>query len=204
MPKDALTEDPQTVISRYAAVARPILIDFYGVKSCVESTRITIGCLKRFGVKAAAVPVSLRAKSAEAGWFCGLTEEELEQLPVKFVDGCPPDQAWRGHHVAMAEGKCCRYLIDASFDQVRLDGILIPPMVLFFEAAAESPSTRLGTFEGFLYVELALNQDGAPIAEVLELAYKEIADRSFEDPSAGEIDALGPAIDLICERMMEL
>lgn len=60
----------------------------------------------------------------------------------------------------MAEGKDCRYVIDASFDQVRLEGITIPPMVLFFEAEAALANTRLGTFERFLYVELPLTAMG--------------------------------------------
>jgi hypothetical protein len=103
----------------------------------------------------------------------------------------------------MAEGTGCHYLIDASFDQVRVEFIAIPPMVLVLETEAAAPGIRLGSFQGFVYAEVPLNREGA-IAGMLKVAYQQIADRTFIDASMREMESLRPAIDLICERITKV
>jgi hypothetical protein len=191
---------PYAIIKRYAEVARPLLIASFGVKSCIQSTRVTIECLRRFGVRAEACPVSLVAQSARTGdgWACG-PEEELRRRAggATLVDLSPPGQVWRAHHVAIAEGgNSNRYLVDASFDQINLSDIEIPPMVHFMEF--DGCGARLGSFDDYLYASLP--PEGP---ELFSVTYKEIEDRTYITRAPGEPD-VQPVVDAIFDRIITM
>jgi hypothetical protein len=178
----------EDIVRRYASVARPVILEFFPPNSCIAASRITIEVLRRFGIKAQAVPVSMvvQSKSRDLAFVSGLDMKgRAHQIRPASKN------AWNGHCIAIAGG----HLIDASFDQCDMAdrGVHIPPYILTVRIGDK---VRLNSFHAVLEM---ITDDG----EALEVQYFPLNDWSFLQSPAWETDHLQPAIQLICARMSE-
>jgi hypothetical protein len=107
---------PVIIMAAYAAAARPVLRRFLPVNSCVAATRVTIECLRHFGIEAIprAAKWVVEFPDSKLAYTTGLTPEERssarETIPYAWADTEAP---WNGHLIAMTG----EFLIDPSFEQ---------------------------------------------------------------------------------------
>lgn len=190
---------PEQTITRYAAVARPLILQFFPPNACIAASRITIECLGRFGIKAKAFPMKFAVESTkhQVRFTVGLDDKEKAEAAANAASSHSRMglKAWNGHVVVITKGKGNRYLIDASFDQASMPahGVPIKPHVLVVPIGKEIPPEDI-------FAELGLVTDGG---EDLNVKYIPLRDRSFLDAPAWETDHLQPVIAMICRRMAE-
>ena len=74
------------MIRAFARVARTTILRYFGRRSCIASSRITIECLKIFGVESYPVPVRfiLRAPDLRMAFVAGITPEEQAKGKVNY------------------------------------------------------------------------------------------------------------------------
>ena len=107
------------MIRAFARVARKIILRYFNRRSCIASSRITIECLKIFGVESYPVPVRfiLRAPDLKMAFVTGITPEEqakARRSARKYIElATGPGGGWNGHVIVKAAG----FVIDPSFDQ---------------------------------------------------------------------------------------
>lgn len=121
---------PRSVIQRYTEVARPIMLRWMGRRSCIAATRLTCLVLEAYSVPVEAVPFVWMVSIPDRNlmYLSGLRGAEKAKAIRTVADWkeVGDGTGWDGHVAAIAQG---RYLIDAAFDQVSLDGLCVDPMV---------------------------------------------------------------------------
>jgi hypothetical protein len=187
------------VIRAFARVARTIILRYFGRRSCIASSRITIECLKVFGVESYPVPVRfiLRAPDLRMAFVAGITPEEqaiARRSPKKYIElATGPGGGWNGHVIVKAAG----FVIDPSFDQA-LDA--------FAEAGCRiDDAPRIAVFplngvklqEDFCATFTAVLNDDTKITA----QYDALFDTTFADQPAWETDHIQPAIHAIVAKM---
>jgi len=187
---------PEAVIAVFAATARPVILRYFPRNSCIASSRITIECLKIFGVPSHAVPVTLKVevRAHKIMFVCGIDEEtqaRARQSAASYI--ALQRTGWNGHLIV----KAGRHVIDPSFDQV-LDvfasqGIQIETRPAVFVI----PVGDARLVKSFAIDFVALTDDGAKI----DGQYFGIEDYSFQQTPAWETDHLEPAIREITSGM---
>ncbi len=179
----------ELAIQAFAAVARPLILKYFPPACCIAATRVTIECLRRFGVTA----------KPKATVFCvSVPEKKLAYVsgPEKYFDFANAaswtkrgtsdgSDGYQGHVVAFAGTT----LIDAAFDQSLY---------------------ALGMWEKFVLVQPADKWPGtfdAQIGAVLTngesclIRYIALDDKSFLRAPAWELDHLQPLIAEVCSAM---
>jgi len=171
------------IIEAYAAVARPIILNFFVPNSCIASSRITVEVLSRFGVSAEAIATK----------FVVL----LPEKKLAYVSGLDPQERADANdsmnvHVIVLAGD--RWFLDASFDQVRGPlKITLEPKVFVIPLDGQ-------TIEDKYSVDMDLKcalDDGTPI----EIRYVTHCGDAFKRTPAWETDHLRVPIHLICTAM---
>jgi hypothetical protein len=132
----------QPVLTRYAEIARPLILGNFREDSCIASTRVTVEVLGRLGIKARPLPVRFVTvneaqfqRMQEIGRWPTAEEyaqwkEETPEVWSVGIDETPgrrPD-GYPGHLVAIAGP----YLIDASASQFSrpAKGIHLPDVLV--------------------------------------------------------------------------
>lgn len=165
------------IISTYASIARPIMLNWMVPSSCIAATRLTIEVLQYFGLTV--IPYATRfvvqAEAIQFAYISGIRGEEQEQMRAKSRNwtDIPVQVGWEGHVVCIAEGDC---LIDSSFDQISTPdkGLVIPPTILALDLGR---AIELKSHE----VELGLvNDEGLK----LKVIYQPLDDDSYQDSEA--------------------
>ena len=189
------------MIRAFARVARTIILRYFGRRSCIASSRITIECLKIFGVESYPVPVRfiLRAPDLGMAFVTGITPEEqaiARRSPKKYIElATGPGGGWNGHVIVKAGG----FVIDPSFDQAldafaeagcRIDDA--PRIAVFPLNGVKLPEDFCATFTA------VLDDDTKITAQ-----YDALFDATFADQPAWETDHIQPAIHAIISKMKE-
>jgi hypothetical protein len=174
----------KTVLYAYCQVARKIMRPFLGPNSCVAATRLTIDCLKRYGIVARPQPfkMALEIKDVKRAYTSGLTQEELES--AAGLIHCPWGQGFKGHVCAIWED----VLIDPSLDQANdaLGVEFVPHRVMLWPIAGALP-------DGFKLEMSVTSDDGMPA----KLTYVTSEDYSFLESEAWNDAALPILTDLV-------
>ena len=187
------------VIQAFAQTGRKVILSCLSRRSCIASVRVTVECLKRFGVavRPVAVRFLLEIPDLKLMYTSGLSPEEIVKaqgaesfLSLPAGDG----GGWNGHLVAAGNG----FLIDPSFDQglaafgetgkIMVDA---PPMAAVFPLQGRR-------FKPGVEAEYAaILDDGNRIV----VRYLARPDRSFLCAPAWELDYQLPLIGAICHEM---
>jgi len=185
------------IIEAYAAVARPIILNFFVPNSCIASSRITVEVLSRFGVSAEAIATKFVVLLPEKklAYVSGLDPQERADAKKKsqtWIDLLPDGDDSMNVHVIVLAGD--RWFLDASFDQVRGPlKITLEPKVFVIPLDGQ-------TIEDKYSVDMDLKcalDDGTPI----EIRYVTHCGDAFKRTPAWETDHLRVPIHLICTAM---
>jgi len=139
--------NPQALVSRYAAIARPLLLSFTKPEcrnaDCIGATRMALWCFEALGLRAEPIAMTwvVQAPSLQFAFVCGLRGEVLEAAKLQAANYTHREvaggQGWDGHLVLAVEG---RWLVDSTFDQCAAHRDLdIPPTVLVVDCGSLHP-----------------------------------------------------------------
>lgn len=134
----------ELVVSAFAEVTRPMMLETMSVTSCVAATRIALDVLSAFAIPAKPLPVWLRATVAlpdlPAGPNAATSSDSYRPRRYVVDAGDPDDPNPGAGHVVVgvpASRWWCGQLIDLSADQVSRPehGMVVPSPIV-----AEVPS----------------------------------------------------------------
>ena len=141
----------EVILTNYARIARPIILDYFAAASCIGSTAITIDVLKALDIPA--VPFPCRVQIFNAKFIERVLREGRfpagRQEIVEWTEGTglwsvglgypKPGELNVGHLAAIVDNK---YIVDASLDQASrpehdliLPGVLVGPVSRDFRRA---------------------------------------------------------------------
>jgi hypothetical protein len=132
------------IIDEYAAIARPIMLQWMTRESCISAVRLTLETMQLFGLRAVAHPVcfALQVPARKYARICGFPPDKLEEIKAKSESWINlADGGWQGHLVAVVED---RWILDPSIDQAQsLEfGVPINPMVMVMDAAGHEADLK--------------------------------------------------------------
>ncbi len=159
-----------SVVSAFTARARPVMLQWMTINSCIGSARVTLDFLERYGIPARvqAVKFVVEWKDGNLAYTSGLTEAERSTALAQrqaYPDG------WNGHLIVIADN---RWIIDPSFDQsVTAMGIRPPAEML----CLESDQIKDGRIEA---EAVAVMDSG----EELKIRYIPLDDETYRDTEA--------------------
>jgi hypothetical protein len=202
--KNKRNQDDNTgaVVRAFARVARRIILRHLNRRSCIASSRITIECLKNFGIESSPVPVRfiLRAPDLHMVFVAGISPEEqasARRSARKYIElATGPGGGWNGHVIVKAPG----FVIDPSFDQAldafaeagcRIDDA--PRIAVFPLQGVKLPEDFCATFTA------TLDDDTKITAQ-----YDALFDTTFADQPAWETEHIQPAIRAIISKMKKV
>lgn len=169
----------EQLIQSYASKARPVMLEYLGLNSCIAAARVTCEYFSRHDITARVQPVKfvVEDKARNLAFCSGLSDEEraTAKQSTKLSEG------WNGHLIVIADN---RYILDPSFDQalaalglkpeigmlcvennaagVRMDELLDITLVMRMDDGAEL-SVRYIPLDDDSYLETeAWNDDGLP------------------------------------------
>jgi hypothetical protein len=133
----------ESILRRYAEVARPEILRDFRADSCIASTRITIRVMREFGIFAEPLSVIFIVGNAE--WRRRIIENQEPWPDPKDIykwcemtgawsvgvgNGRKREGGWPGHLVAYLPKH--NFIIDASIDQANrpAKGIILPPVLI--------------------------------------------------------------------------
>jgi hypothetical protein len=185
------------IVRAFAITARPIILKYFPPACCVAASRITVECLRRFGIRSEATQVKfvVHVKALNMAYVAGLDEDEREKARLKasdWIDRVPDNLVapWNGHVVVVTK-KMPSFLIDPSFDQAVMPGVRIPPYILAAPLGRAIRPCDVGA-------DLQLKTDDGL---TLDVRYVPSSDRSFLDTPAWDRDHILPVADEICVAM---
>lgn len=158
------------IIHSYTAAARPIMLKWMTINSCIGSARVTLDFLERYAIPARVQPVKfvVEWKVKNLAYTSGLTEAERSTAlgqRQEYADG------WNGHLIVIVEN---RWIIDPSFDQsVMAMGIRPPSEMICLE------SDQIG--DALIEVEASVVMDSG---EELKIRYIPLNDETYRDTEA--------------------
>lgn len=173
----------EEVIARYAAVARPMMLEFMERSSCISAAKLTCEVLRIFNLKAQVLPYAMvmQVPELKLAYLVGLRGEDKEKArrdAANWTERTHKQGGWDGHVVAIVEG---RWLIDAAFDQVEMEGFRMPPMILVLDMG----ENKIPLCDRGIDVA-AVNDDGLKFT----LQYRPLDDWSFEQSDAWKDEGL--------------
>jgi hypothetical protein len=193
--------DPKDVVEAFTSVARPLMLEYLdGPSQCIACVRITEQVLGRFGIAVRPVPVSMVVQCSEkrVAFVAGFDKRVRKAMRAKATAwakrAARTGSGWEGHLICIAGD---RWLIDPTLDQASAPhlGFVIPPDdMLCFDVREQLQSVSIEHMATDLRIVTANGLD-------LHIQYFPLADRSFYETPAWELDHIGPAIRAITREM---
>jgi hypothetical protein len=179
------------IIEAYVTSARPIMLEWMTLNSCIGSARVTVDFLQRCGIEARVQPCKFVVEwtDKKLAYASGLSEAERANAIGQrqaYSDG------WNGHLLVIAAR---RWIIDPSFDQA-LVALGIEPDSTMLYLESDAPAMR---GEGDLALELqAIMNTG----EALKIRYIPLFDDSYRDTEAWKDEGLPFLVSEIATRTL--
>lgn len=113
-PYCVMTSDRLKLLRLYCRIARPIMLRYLSLNSCIAASRVTDYVLRAFGFETLVRPVKfvVTVPSLERAFSAGLSAEELATANRSIAH--PEWKGWNGHLITLVEN---HFIVDASFDQ---------------------------------------------------------------------------------------
>jgi len=176
---------PELVVQRFVQVARPIMLRFMRVNSCISAARVTTLVMEQWGISSEVVAVRLVVQCAnkQFAYTSGYTDEELRKMAphAASITQTYRDtvKGWTGHLVVVAAG----HLIDCTLDQAHSEEhhIWLTNGVFACELTGDNVDALRA---GELGMRLVVDNDETQTLDDIEVRYMPLVDDSWRETEA--------------------